>query len=674
MFIRRTQTRPSANGAPYFTYRLVRSERVGGKVRQVTLINLGRHFSLEQDFWPAFCLHIAALLAPQSSPLPVDAPPEVALLAQRYAAQIKPLSEVGTGRIGAVRGRFRDATQLSDAPVAGGVRADNPQQVAIDFDAPVLPIAAVPVPAVAEPDWVDAATLNVLDARSIGIEALGLHALRSLGVIEQLRDGGLNRVSVAAAIGQIVARMARPGSERATHRWLTRSSALGELIDFDFAKLSLTRLYQAGDALWRQHEALEAALYTRLDSLFGLHSTVALYDLTNTYFEGVAAGNPQAKRGHSKEKRSDAPLLTLGLVLDGEGFVRRSQVFAGNVHEASSLKEMLSGLDAPAGAMVVLDRGIVTHDNLRWLRDKGYRYLVMSRERRPIASAQVLATANGDSVRIERVVDAGEDADGDVRLLCYSEKRAAKEAAITTLQRQRFEAGLQTIVASLSKPKTRKKPEVIHQRIGRLKEAYASVAQHYQIDVSEAPSATSSQALDSASSASSASAAQSTVTHIRWTFDPAAHSKAMLAGHYVIRSNDLSLSAEELWRHYIQLTELEAVFRSLKSELGLRPIHHQLENRCKAHLWISVLAYQCVMFLRRNLKAHGINLSWQSIRTQMESQRRITATFAAKAGGTLHIRKTSQPEPEAKAIYAALGLNNQPGAIRRRHFRPERDL
>jgi len=261
------------------------------------------------------------------------------------------------------------------------------------------------------------------------------------------------------------------------------------------------------------------------------------------------------------------------------------------------------------------------------------------------------------------VVDADEKADGDVRLLCYSEKRAAKEAAMTTLQRQRFEAGLDKIVASLSKPKTRKKPELSHQRIGRLREAYASVARHYQIDVSEAPSDPTSD-----------QAAPRTVTHIRWTFDPAAHSKAALAGHYVMRSNDLSLSAEELWRHYIQLTELEAVFRSLKSELGLRPIHHQLETRCKAHLWISVLAYQCVMYLRRNLKSHGINLSWQSIRTQMEGQRRITATFAAKTGGTLHIRKTSQPDPEAKAIYAALGLADKPGAIKRRHFRPERDL
>jgi len=301
-----------------------------------------------------------------------------------------------------------------------------------------------------------------------------------------------------------------------------------------------------------------------------------------------------------------------------------------------------------------------------------------------------------------------------VRLLCHSDQRAAKETAMTTLQRQRFEAGLDKLVASLSKPQARLTVDTIHQRIGRLKQAYASVAQHYQIEVTETPSiaATPKAEAEAESKAKSESKAEAeaeskaeskaefkaeskaeskaeakskakakakakatqTVITIRWSFDPTAHSKAALAGHYVIRSNDLSLSAEDLWRHYIQLTELEAVFRSLKSELGLRPIHHQLESRCKAHLWISVLAYQCVMFLRRTLKAHGIQDSWQSIRTKMERQCRITASFAAKAGGTLHIRKTSQPEPEAKAIYAALGLDNKPGAIRRRHFRSEYDL
>jgi len=163
---------------------------------------------------------------------------------------------------------------------------DPDPQACIDFDAPVLPHATTPVLSAAqtaEPDWVDAATLTLLDARSVGIEALDLRALRSLGVCEHLRVAGLNRVSFVAAVGQIVARMAKLGSERATHHWLARASALGELTNFDYAKLFLTRLYQDTDALWRQQYPLETALYSRLEAVFGLRSTVALYDLTNLF-------------------------------------------------------------------------------------------------------------------------------------------------------------------------------------------------------------------------------------------------------------------------------------------------------------------------------------------------------------------------------------------------------
>jgi transposase len=134
------------------------------------------------------------------------------------------------------------------------------------------------------------------------------------------------------------------------------------------------------------------------------------------------------------------------------------------------------------------------------------------------------------------------------------------------------------------------------------------------------------------------------------------------------------MDGETLWRTYIQLTELEAVFRSLKSELGLRPIYHHLDKRCKAHLWISVLAYQCGQFLRRKLKAQGIDASWTTIREALSRQQRVTAGFAAQAGGTLHVRKTTVPDAEAAAIYDALDLTHKPGGTSKRLFRPERDL
>ena len=165
--------------------------------------------------------------------------------------------------------------------------------------------------------------------RSVGVEAGGPVGAEQLGLVELLAELGLNGPLRAAALGAIVGRLARPGSERATWGWLARRSGLGELLDFDFQTLSLMQMYRASDALMRHRQAIEAHLFTRAMGLFDLEPTVTLFDLTNTFFEGAARRQPKAQRGHSKDKRSDCPLLTLGLVLDGAGFVRRSQVFAG---------------------------------------------------------------------------------------------------------------------------------------------------------------------------------------------------------------------------------------------------------------------------------------------------------------------------------------------------------
>ena len=201
--------------------------------------------------------------------------------------------------------------------------------------------------------------------------------MRQCGLQDKLAELGLNRLQIAAAVGNIIARMAHPGSELATHAWLQQRSALGELIDCNFEAMDLNRLYRASHALYKHREALQDHLFAKAKSIFGFGETVTLYDLTNTYFEGVAAGVAKAKRGHSKDSRSDCPLVTLAMVLDGSGFPRRSRVFAGNASEPATLEEMLSGLGAPPAATVVMDAGIATEANLTWLRAQGYHYLVV---------------------------------------------------------------------------------------------------------------------------------------------------------------------------------------------------------------------------------------------------------------------------------------------------------
>ena len=604
MYIRRTQTRSTATGETYFTHRLVRSERHGQKVRAVTVLNLGRHFPVAQDDWPALCARIEELVYGQAALLPVDCSPGVEQAAQRYAALL--LARHGT--------------------------------------LPAKPASPAVAPAPADVQAVDVDSLELTRPRSVGVEQVALWAMQAVGFVELLIGLGLSGPLRSVILGVIIGRMAHPASERATRRWLVQRSGLGELLDVDFEALAENALYRASDALMRHRSVIEEALFSRVNELFGLETTVTLYDLTNTFFEGEADRNPKARRGHSKEKRTDCPLVTLGLVLDGSGFVRRSECFAGNVVEGSTLAGMLQRLDTPPGALIVMDRGLASEDNLAWLREQGYRYLVVSRERDrqfDAAAAIGIESARAEPIQLHRVPD---EAGQEVRLYCYSEARAEKENAITRRFAERFEAGLQKIAEGLSKPWGEKRLSKLSERIGRLKEKSRGAGQHYVIELVPDPSGQKATAL-------------------RFEKQPVKGSRLTHPGVYCLRSNETTWDAERLWRTFTMLTDLEAVFRSLKSELGLRPVFHRQENRVDGHLFITVLAYQFVQIIRRHLRDRGIEGRWSTLRDSLAGQCRVTATFQRADGRTLHVRKATRAEPEALAIYQALNLNPAPGGI-----------
>ena len=599
MFIRRTQTRSARSGETYFTFRLVRSERIGSKVRQRTLLNLGRHFPIGPSAWPVLCRRIDEVLTGQLQLAP-DCPAELEAHAQRIAAQLL------------VRER-----------------------------------AGVPAPAHQHDiQRVDVDSLELLRPRCVGVEHVGLWAMDQLGLRPLFQELGLGASLRAAAIGSIIARMARPGSERATRRWLGERSALGELLEVDFETMGPMQLYRASDALMAHREAIERHLFDQALGLFDLHPTVTLYDLTNTFFEGEAAGQPKAKRGHSKDKRSDCPLLTLALVLDASGFVHRSQVFAGNVREHHTLAEMLDALDAPREALVVMDRGIATEECVKWLHENEYRYLVVSRERTrhfDPEAAQRLETASRQGVHVHKVLS--EDAQ-EVRLHCFSEERANKERGIVERFATRFEQTLTTLSDGLSRPRTEKRADKIRERIGRLKAKSRGIAQHYHIDIDTDPTG-------------------ERATAVRFTRQPVEGSMMTHPGVYCLRSNQTDWDEETLWRTYVTLTDIEAVFRSLKSELGLRPIFHHKPIRAEGHLFITVIAYQLVQVIRRRLRQHRERASWDTLRRILEGHQRITATFRRADGRTLHVRKATRAEPPQQAIYDALAVDPEPGGIRK---------
>ena len=586
-------------GEAYYTFRLVASKRIADKVRQKTLLNLGRNFSLSREQWPQLCTRIEGILSGQ---MPLITPSaEIEELAQRYAAQL------------IIAGKPEDKQE------------EEKQRTYTE---------------------VDVSSLELLRPRSIGVEHVGMEALKWLDLPGILASAGFNGIQQAAAIGSIISRMADPGSELRARRWLTEQSGLGELLEVDYETMPLMRLYRTSDLLVRHRQMIETALFGRINEQFSLSTTVTLYDLTNTYFEGEMCSNGKARHGHSKEKRSDCPLVTLGLVLDGSGFVRRSRMFEGNVSEPTTLETMLERLEAPKGAMVIMDRGIATQANIDWLIEQNYRYLVVSRERsRHFTESQAteVHSVSKQTIKIQRVIS--EDG-SEVRLYCHSALRQQKEDAMNARFIARFEKGLQQIAASLAKPRGVKQRDKVMQRIGRLQEKNRGIAQHYRIDL----------ITDTSSE---------TVTALNWEQIPVEGTRITHPGVYCLRTNELHWDDTTLWRTYTMLTDLEAVFRSLKSELGMRPVYHQKEERAEGHLFITVLAYQAVQAIRRKLKISNINDSWTSLRRMFSTQQRVTATFKQKDGRTLHVRKTTLAEPKLQKVYDILGVTSSPVGIRK---------
>jgi len=608
MYIRRTKTKTTDQGGASFTYRIVESVRMGTQVKQRTLLNLGKDFAIEPAQWPLLTARIEQLL--QGS-----APPQAELF--HLADDVGQLLE-------ATAERYSD---LIIAKLAQPVATATPEQ---DYHS------------------VDINQIEAVQARSIGVETLALHAVMQLQLDQKLAALGFNKIDSAAALGSIIGRMISPGSELQTHDWLQSRTGLGELLDYDFGSTSLTRLYKISDKLLQHQSALEAFLGAQEQTLFDLNRSIVLYDLTNTYFEGQCAQNLKAQFGRSKEKRSDCPLVTLGLVLDGDGFPLGSQVFPGNASEPATLALMLEGLQGKNPLLcekpvIIMDAGIASADNIAWLIERSYLYLVVSRERyvkdpRDQDNAVLVRETERSKVAVYREIDAET---GETRLYCHSELKAKKEQAIRNRFHVRLEEGLDKLNAGLDKKGTIKNYVKILESIGRLREKNSRVAQDYCIEVI-------------------ADDEKNNAIRIDWRREPQCDQKDQHCGVYCLRTNIPDWSEEQLWTTYTMLTEIEATFRSLKTDLGLRPVYHHKEDRVTGHLFITLLAYHLVHTLRYQLKRQGLHLSWDSIRNIMSTQQRLTITLPTDDNKTIHLRTTTQAEARQKQLYAALSIKPDP--------------
>lgn len=609
MFIRRTTIKSRKDGKPYYTYRLVESIRTEKSVKQHTLLNLGTHFPYPRDKWSQIAGRIEEIIYKQGSIL--NLPQDLEEVSQRYAALI-----------------IQSKDKIDDSSDIHGKDY---------YD-------------------VDINTLEYIRPRSVGIEHVTYEAIQQLRLDEKMKELGFNKHQLNVSIGVIIGRMTVPGSELSTHYWLQNNSGLGELLDYDYESMSLTRIYQASDILLKHKDELEKHLYDQERNILEFEDTITLYDLTNTYFEGSCKYNEHGAHGKSKEKRSDCPLVTLGLVLDGSGFPKRSKVFPGNASEAQTLSEMVEELSYRQGnktqqwllenpkPTIVMDAGIATEENINWLVDNEYNYLVVSRKHyREFSEEKAVVVKNERDYTVKAYKKLNEETD-EIELYCHSTQREKKESSIQNLFTTRFEDALKKLELGLHKKRCVKKYDKIIERIGRLKQRYSKASKHYNISVKK----------DSQTE---------NAIEINWKRNEPSNTVDTYPGVYCLRTNQKSWDEKTLWRTYTMLTDLEAVFRALKTELGLRPVFHQKTRRVSGHLFITLLAYHVVHTIRYQLKRKGICSNWPSIKKQLEGQNRITTTMQCKNGQTIHIRKSTRPEARQQKIFNALGISHYPGRV-----------
>ena len=602
MFIRATTQKDSKTGRIYTNYRLVESYRNhAGKVRQQTLLNLGVHFNFPKDQWKMLADRIEEIRSGQMSIILYDQ--DLEKEAKRIAKLV--LRKFSTTLNHYSQGSTNETTKT-------------------DYQT------------------VDVNSIQHQDTRKIGCEHVAVHAARQLNLAEALKEVGFNDKQSKIALGSIISRLIQPGSELSAHRYLSEHSALDEMIDTDFTSLSLKNFYRVSDLLLKHKEAIENRIYQREKDLFNIEETVTLYDITNTYFEGQCARNNKAARGRSKEKRSDCPLVALGMVLDSSGFPRRTDIFPGNISEPKTLEGMLLALGASRNATVVMDAGFATEKNISWLKDQGYQYIVVSRKKHsdiPENIDKVIVKEDKNNIVQARMIENKETSEWD--LYCHSSAKEAKSKQMISQVSARYEEELKKLSDGLTKKGCTKKYDKVMEKLGRLKEKYKKVNKYYDITIL-------------------ADNDNKLALSITWKqkSDTAMTSRH---GMYCLRTNVKNLDEKTFWNIYTMLTDLESAFRSLKSELGMRPVYHQKEDRVDGHIFISILAYHLLHTIRYQLKQKGIHSSWQTLRQVLQTHCRITTTLQLKDNKSVTIRKTCSPDANQAEIYKALGIASHPG-------------
>lgn len=539
-------------------------------------------------------------------------------------------------------------------------------------------------------------------SRQLGTVLIGHHFWQRLNFANILKGCGFNERQIKTAEISVLNRLIAQDSEYSIISWL-QTVALDELLGIDTSCMGDDRFYRISDKLLKNQTAIEERLYQRQKDLFSLEDSVFLYDLTNTYFEGVCAGNPKAQYSkNQKEKRSDCPQVVVALVLDGDGFIRRHRIFSGKMSDAKSLKEIISAIEAEFEESrmptIVFDRGMVTDENMAILKEhNGLKFIVMCRcgEEALVANEfenEKFSVIEGRDTKSAVKVFLKESEDM-VYLLCKSEGRKAKERAMRTSKEKKFEAELSNLKEQIAKGKSNS-ASTIEQRIGRIKERYGSVSKYYKTEYNHwefsytlADNIKVGKRLTNSLNTLSNKAKENKITfpaikkklaefkrkypydysqldiHLKqatlkwWTRDEEQEKERLMDGNYLLKTNRRDLTAGAIWKMYVMLTQIENAFRDLKSYLGLRPNNHQIEKRVDGHINITILAYHLLHCIEFTLRQAGDRSRWVTIKRLVSTHNYSTIQLPTTNGTVINVRKPGVPEGVQIKIYKKLGVD-----------------
>jgi hypothetical protein len=601
MFLKMIVKTDKKTNKRYDYYRLCQSYRIGNKTRHRTIATLGKLDDLHEKDRKSLADRIESLISGDLFAL--ECSEHVETLAMKFYAKILESSKIKRAK---------------------------------------------PVKNMEEPDYrnVDINSMEHEDVRELGAEWLCKQTVEKLEISGYLSQQGWEEKEIQTGLSHLIARAIYPVSEHKTAQWMQENSSVLELHNLETSKINRHHLYKASKMFYTLKDGIEQYLSKRTNELFDFEDKIILYDLTNTYFEGRKVGSDIAKYGRSKEKRSDAKIVALALVTNSEGFVKYSKIYRGNISDSTTLKQTVEDLSANTSTtgrkpLVVIDAGISTEDNLKMLKTEGYDYLCVTRSK---LKDYELNTAEQDAIKLHdkkgneiEVCQVEKPESSDKYLYVKSAQKALKEVSMDDHFSQRFEEELNNAHASLHKPGGTKKIEKVWRRIGRIQERYPPANKHYEIKVTEQDGKATS------------------ITFSKKQLQPKKNH-----GVYFLRTSVEGLEEKKFWKIYNTLTEIEATFRVLKTDLKIRPIHHKEDINSEAHIFLGILAYTLVNTIRYQLKQKGIKHDWSNIARIMNTQKILTTTMNTNKNDKLVIRSCSKPSVACDEIYKALNYKPRP--------------